>query len=83
MTEKENKPKHRIQVGAVNATIWENEIKTDKGNFTKRTVNMQRAYKDKEDKWQHTNTLNVSDIPKAIVALQKAYELIVMNNEEE
>jgi len=35
---------------------------------------MQRNYKDKEGRWAKANSFRVNDIPKAIVALQKAYE---------
>ncbi len=65
-----NKPADRVKVGGIEATIWDN------GNFGK-TVTLQRSYKDKDD-WKKTNSLRINDIPKAVLALEKAYEKIVM-----
>jgi len=62
------KPEH-VRVGGIEVTIW--------GNNGFQTVTMQRTYKDKSNEWQKTQSLRVSDIPKAILALQKAYETIV------
>ena len=40
-------------------------------------VSLQRAYKDKEGKFQHTTSFKANDIPKAILALSKAYDYLV------
>ena len=67
------KPEH-VRAGGIEVAIWVNN--NGKGDYT--TITMQRSYKDKEDKWQKTNTLRISDIPKAVLALSKAYEKIVL-----
>ena len=73
-----NKPVYKIKVGGVEVAVWENKSGT---NGTFETISMHRSYKDKDDKWQKTQTLRTSDIPKAIIALQKAYEKIVLKEQ--
>lgn len=69
MEKEKTKPEH-VRVGGIEVTIWENN------GF--RTVTMQRTYKDKNNEWQKTNSLGQNDIPKAVLALEKAYETIVL-----
>jgi hypothetical protein len=72
-----NNLEKRIQVGACSASIFVNEVETLQGKVPMRSVVLQRTYKDKEDKYQHANNYGVNDIPKAVLALIKAYEHIV------
>ena len=71
-----NLPEKRFSTGAVTATIWRNETKQGDAEF--QTISIQRSFKDKNDKWQHTSNMRVNDLPKAALVLQKAYEYIVM-----
>jgi len=64
----------RIQIGNCSASIFVNEVETLVGKVPMRSVVLQRTYKDKEDKYQHANSYGVNDIPKAVLALVKAYE---------
>ena len=78
-----NLPEKRISAGAIQATVWKNE-KSIKGTETEfQTISLQRSYKDKDGKWQQTNSLRVNDLPKAALVLQKAYEYIVLSGEAE
>ena len=61
-----------IKVFPIEVAIWERQGKTK--NFY--TVSIQRIYKDNGD-WKRTTSINVNDIPKAIFALQKAYETVL------
>ena len=73
-------PVLKIRVGAVGVSVWEN--KSDKGTFN--TATLQRTYtKDDGKTFEHTGTLRVGDIPKAILALQKAYEALVLKETED
>ncbi len=72
---KEKLPKH-VRVGGVEVAVWQNALES---GFA--TVTLHRNYKDKNDNWQKTQSLRVSDIPKAVLALQKAYELLVVKEE--
>ena len=65
------------------ATIWLNEGKDNSGKETKfKTVSFDRSYLDKEGNWQTTSTLRISDIPKGILVLNKAYEYLMMNKDD-
>ncbi len=39
-----------------------------------KTVVLQRTYKDKDGSFKHTTSFAVNDIPKALLALEKAYD---------
>jgi hypothetical protein len=73
----------RIQVGACSASIFAREVDTVSGRAVMRNVVLQRTYKDKDDKYQHTNNYGMNDLPKAILALQKAYEYLAMQGPSE
>ena len=76
-----NKPEQKFRVGNVSATIWKNEIKKDGKIKEFKTVTFERIYKDKEDEWQTSNSLNVQDLPKAMTVLGKAYEYLSLKSE--
>ncbi len=67
-------PITKVDVGQIHAAIWENQGKEGK---TFNTVTLNKSYKEGEE-WKNTNTLSASDLPKAILALQKAYEHIAL-----
>lgn len=69
---KEKLPKH-VRVGGIEVAVWQNALES---GFA--TVTLHRNYKDKNDNWQKTQSLRVNDIPKAVLALQKAYELLLL-----
>ncbi|MFH1390850.1 MAG: hypothetical protein ABIH20_00890, partial [Candidatus Diapherotrites archaeon] len=70
-------PTTKFRVGNVNVAVWENENK--KGNAFK-SVSLEKVYKVGEE-WKSTTSLNINEIPKAILALQKAYEHIALKDE--
>ena len=70
-------PIKRFSVGTVNASIWENEIKTTNGNTQSfETISLQKRYKDKNDEWKSSTSFKKTDLPKAVLALQKAFEYL-------
>jgi hypothetical protein len=74
-------PEQKFKVGAVSATIWQNEGTTAEGKQTTfKTVSFERSYLDKDGNWQQTNTLRSSDLPKAILVLSKAYEYLMLKD---
>jgi hypothetical protein len=81
--ESQNTPEKRFSTGAVSATVWRNMGVGKNGPVEFRTVSFQRSYKDKDDKWQHTSTLRLHDIPKATLVLQKAFEFLVMKESQQ
>ena len=40
-------------------------------------------WKDKDGQWQGTNSLSLNDLPKAVAALQKAYEYLLADRERQ
>jgi len=77
-----NLPEKKFRSGAVAATIWSNSAVRDNKPVKYRTISLQRSYKDKNDEWQSTDSLRTSDLPRAILVLQKAYEYVALNSEE-
>ena len=76
-------PQKKFSTGAITATIWNNENKLPNGEKADyQTISIDRNYKDKDGNWKKTNSLRVNDLPKAALVLQKAYEYIVMKEEQ-
>ena len=83
-TTKANLPLKKIRVGAVSATIWENQSINEQGQpVSYKSVSFERSYKDAKGNWQNTNALRMGDLPKAVLVLQKAYEFLAFSREEE
>jgi len=74
----ENAPIAKYSIGNISAAVWENQSK--EGNSFN-TVSLQRSYKVGEE-WKSTTSLRVADLPKAILALQKAYEHLSLKETE-
>lgn len=78
-----NLPEKRFRAGAISATIWLNKSHKAEGEEREyRTISLDRNYRDKEGKWQATNSLRINDLPKAITVLQKAYEDLICREQE-
>ena len=78
-----NLPEKKFSTGALVATVWQNQGKSKEGEeVSYRTVSFQRRYMDKKGDWQSTNTLRLNDLPKASLVLQKAYEYLVMKEQQ-
>jgi len=74
-----NQPEKKFRAGGISATVWKNTgISQRTGQPTEyRTISLQRAYTDKDGKWQHTASFRINDLPKASVVLNQAYEFLV------
>ena len=77
-----NVPEKKFRAGAISVTVWKNRGKNVSGDVEYSTISIERNYKDKKGEWQSTNSLRVNDLPKASIALQKAYEFIVLREQE-
>jgi hypothetical protein len=71
-----NKPVAKYKAGSVEAAIFENEIEKNGVAFKVRKVVFQKNYLDRNNKWQSTSSLDVNDVPKAVLVLSKAYEFV-------
>lgn len=76
-------PEKKFSTGVISATIWKNQGQSKTGDKTEyRTITLQRRYTDKDGKWQSTNSLRLNDLPKAALVLNKAYEYLVIRDDE-
>ena len=75
-----SKPEKEFQCGALEPSIFENEIDQNRKQFKIKKVAFQKRYEG-ADGWKSTNSLDVNDLPKAILALQKAFEYIALSPE--
>ena len=88
MEYKENKEKNlplkKIKAGAVSVTIWNNTSLGNNGELEEyNTVSIERSYKDKKGEWQKTNSFRINDLPKAVVALQQAFQHLVLQDDQQ
>ena len=77
------KPEKVLKVGAVRASIFRNTIEKNGRSTPLPKVAIEVRYKDKTGQWQGTNSLSLNDLPKAILALQKAYEYLMEHKQPE
>ena len=77
-----NPPEKKFRAGAIAATVWKNNSIKDGKPVSYRTVSIGRSYKDKTGAWQNTNSMRVSDLPRAALVLEEAFKYIVLNGEQ-
>ena len=71
------KPEITFKMGAVRATVFRNIIQSKGQPITLPKVVLEVRYRDKAGQWQGTNSMSLNELPKAIAALQKAYEYLL------
>jgi hypothetical protein len=66
-------PEHKVHYGRVDVAVWQRQ--TDDGrawySFT-----LSRSYKDRDDRWQRTSSLDEDDLLAAAKALERAYDWV-------
>ena len=77
------KPEIVFKVGAVRASVFRNIIQKNGKSIPLPKVAIEVRYKDKTGKWNGTNSLSLNDIPKATLALQKAFEYLLEHKQPE
>jgi len=78
-----SKPETVFKVGAVRASIFRNTIEKNGQSIPLPKVVIEVRYKDKTGQWNGTNSLSLNDLPKAILALQKAFEYLMQHKQPE
>lgn len=75
----------KFSTGAISACVWENEALNQSGEIVSfKSVTVNKRYLDKADNtWKTANSFNLSDVPKAVVCMQKAYEFMVLREKSE
>ena len=74
------KPEEKFRCGACEAAVFENEIQMGGKRVKLKKVAFQKRYKSADGEWKSTQSLDVNDIPKAVIVLNKAYEYLLMGN---
>lgn len=69
-----NKPEKVFKVGAVRASVFSNTIQQGGKDVTISKIILEVRYKDKSGEWKGTHSLSLNELPKAILALQMAYQ---------
>ena len=72
------KPEKKFQSGGIEASIFENEIQQSGKTLKIKKVAFQKRYKSAQG-WKTTYSLDINDLPKAMLVLSKAYEFLVLN----
>lgn len=76
-----NKPEKKFRAGAISATIWKNVGEKNGAEYAFNTITLGRSYKDKDGQWKTSGSLRLTDLPRAALVLNKAYEHLVISNE--
>lgn len=83
-TEVKKMPEVKFRSGALTATVWANEtVKEDGEKFDNYSFNIERSYKDKEDKWQKTTSLRKRDVAGVTALLNKVSEYLFIDEDAE
>ena len=67
------KPEATFRIGPCSASVFVNEVDNDGTKRRIRSVNVQRSYKDGDDR-KYTSSFGLGDLPQAIRALQLAQD---------
>ena len=77
------KPEERFKCGACEAAIFQNEIDRAGKTVKLKKVSFQKRYRNSDGDWKSTHSLDINEIPKAILVLSKAYEYLVFGGASE
>ena len=72
-----NKPAAELRIGAVEATVWENEV----GGITRHNVTFSRIYRD-EEQWKTTHSFGFNNLLTLAKLADQAHTLIAERNAE-
>ena len=71
----QRKPEKVFRIGFVSASVFANDVDTDDGTRTIRSVSLQKRYKD-GDEVRYVSSFNLAELPQAIRALQLAQNYV-------
>ena len=78
-----NKPIKSFKAGAIRASIFANaQQNVYAKNQPAHRIVLDRRYKDRDGNWKSTNGFSKTELPTAIVVMQKAYEYLAMKEED-
>ena len=74
-----NLPEKKFSTGGIVAAVWKNQGVTKQGAVSEfKTISLQRRYMDKSGAWKSSTSLRLNDLPRAALVLNKAYEYLVL-----
>ena len=76
MPKRNSSPEKIIMVGPCRVSIFRNICFKDGKEIEIPKVVLEVRYKDKQGRWRGTQGMTLREIPKAILALQKAFEYL-------
>jgi hypothetical protein len=68
-------PIRKYSAGGIIASIWQNQAKDGSEFFS---VSLDKRYKDADGQWKSSSSFKSSDLPKAMLVLQKSYEFMAL-----
>jgi len=77
----EQQPAKRFSRGRCSVSIFFNEVQKEGQTIRIPKSVFQKRYQDKNGDWQTTTGLDTSDIPKAILCLNDAFDYLTRGNE--
>ena len=69
------KPEKKFNCGPISASIWANTKVVTGETVEFYSVTINKASKE-GDKWKHTNSFNIEDLPKVALVATEAYKYI-------
>jgi hypothetical protein len=78
-----SQPEISFKVGAVRAAIFRNTMQRGTKTINIGKVILEVRYRDKDGQWKSTHSMSANEVPKAILALQKAYEYLMTKKSDE
>jgi hypothetical protein len=72
------KPIKDFRAGGIQASVWKKEVPKDGRTVIQYSVKIEKRYRKKDGEYQSTDYYFADDLPKLILAAQKAYEYIAL-----
>ena len=75
-------PLLKIRDGLITATVWENTPKSDEGENTRLSIELNRSYKD-GDTWKTTSSFSQTELLKVARLAERTYDAIQNHRAQE
>ena len=77
------KPEKKFVRGSCSVSIFVNEVSKNGQTFSIKKAVFQKRYRDQNGDWQNTSSLDTNDVPKAVRALEDAYDYLTKNDKND
>jgi len=77
------KPEKVFQHGSCKAAIFNNTINSNGKAFTMPKIVVNKSFREKFGDWKNTDSYDLNDLPKLMVAVSKAYQFLTEKNNGE